>query len=135
MVQVLIPSRYYLQLLVEKNYPVEISKVDHFRQLQGYAIRSHMKKYLRVILRNIHTVENKKSQSGQTLVILILFVIIAILITTASTFTLIVNIRGADKVLQSDVTYDIAESGVENAILKLLRDPSYSGETITVGSG
>ncbi|HCR92651.1 MAG TPA: hypothetical protein DIU47_01725 [Candidatus Pacebacteria bacterium] len=33
------------------------------------------------------------------------------------------------------MAYDIAEAGTENALLRLLRNPAYTGETLTVGDG
>jgi hypothetical protein len=33
------------------------------------------------------------------------------------------------------IAFQVAESGAENAIIRLLRDPNYTGETLTVGTG
>ena len=33
------------------------------------------------------------------------------------------------------LTDEMAESGAENALLRLLRDPSYTGETLTIDTG
>ncbi len=77
----------------------------------------------------------KNKQSGQTLVMLLVFVIISITITSAATVVVIVNSLGSQKMQQSLNAFYAAESGVENALLRLLRDPNYSGETLTVGDG
>lgn len=74
-------------------------------------------------------------QDGQSLVILLSYMVIAIIISTASVALVINNSRGTDKVYQGTNSLDIAESGAETAMIKLLREPNYSGETLTVGNG
>jgi hypothetical protein len=74
-------------------------------------------------------------QKGQTLVLLLLFMVVAIMITTASVAMIVTNIKATDKISQGTTTVDLAESGAENAIIKLLRDPKYSGETRSFGGG
>ncbi len=79
--------------------------------------------------------KQKKHQKGQTLVILLVYMVMAIIVTTASVSMILVNSRGADKLLQGTTAYDVAESGAETAMVKLLRDTSYTGETLTVSGG
>lgn len=72
----------------------------------------------------------KNLSKGQTLVSLILFVSIATIIISA-----MVTIIGSNSILasvnqRSLLVKQAAENGVENAFLNLLRNPSYSGETI-----
>lgn len=74
-------------------------------------------------------------QQGQTLVLLLIFMVVAIMITTASVAMIVTNIKATDKLSQGTTAMDVAESGAENAVIKLLRDPNYSGETLTVGEG
>jgi len=74
-------------------------------------------------------------QQGQTLIILLIYMVIAIIITTASIALVINSSRGTDKVYQGANSLDIAESGAETAMIKLLRDPNYIGETVAVGNG
>ncbi len=76
-----------------------------------------------------------KNQQGQTLIILLIYMVIAIIVTTASIALVINSSRGTDKVYQGANSLDIAESGAETAMIKLLRDPNYIGETVTVGNG
>lgn len=76
-----------------------------------------------------------RQDKGQTLVIFLIYILVAIIVTTAAVAILVSNSRNTDKVYQGTTAYDIAESGAETAILKLLRNPSYTGETLTVGSG
>jgi hypothetical protein len=75
------------------------------------------------------------STNGQAMVLLLLYVIIAILITTASVATISINSRATDKLYQGTTALNIAESGAETAMIKLLRDPNYSGETLPIGTG
>jgi len=74
-------------------------------------------------------------QKGQTLIILLIYMVIAIIVTTASIALVINSSRGTDKVYQGANSLDIAESGAETAMIKLLRDPNYIGETVAVGNG
>ena len=74
-------------------------------------------------------------QKGQTLVILLSYMIIAITITAASIALVLNSSSGTGKVYQGISALEIAQSGAENAIVRLLRDPNYSGETLDVGSG
>lgn len=76
-----------------------------------------------------------KNNSGQTLVILMTYMVIAIIVTTASIALVINSSIGTDKVYQGANSLDIAESGAETAMIKLIRDPSYTGETVDVGNG
>ena len=74
-------------------------------------------------------------QQGQTLVILLTYMVIAIIVTTASIALVINSSKGTDKVYQGTNSLDIAESGAETAMIKLLRDPNYAGEVVIVGNG
>jgi len=76
-----------------------------------------------------------KNTSGQTLVLLLIYVVVAMIITTAAVAISVVNSRATDKVYQGTTAYDVAESGAETAMLKLLRNPNYLGETLTVNGG
>src|SRR3990167_9830205 len=81
---------------------------------------------------------NKKkyrTSRGQTIILLLAFVIIAIIVTSAAVISISVNIKASDKVYQGTTVYDLAESGAENAIIKLLRDNNYSGETLNLSQG
>ena len=72
-------------------------------------------------------------QAGQTLIALLVFISVAMMVTLASAAVALVNTRANTAVSVADATLQAAESGVENAHMQLLRTPSYSGETMTVG--
>lgn len=75
-------------------------------------------------------------QRGQTLITLLFFVVIAVTITSAAVIVIFSNNLAADKTMQGDESYYVAESGIENAILRFLRNPSYTGESnLAVGTG
>ena len=74
-------------------------------------------------------------KKGQTLVFLLVFMTIAITVTAAAVVLMVVNSQSANRMELGSIAYDVAEGGAENAILRLLRDPSYTGETLTIGTG
>ncbi len=79
----------------------------------------------------------KNWQKGQALVTLLFFMLIGITVTSSAIAVLITNAAGTSYSDQGTQSYYIAESGIEDAILKLIRNPSYtsSGYTISVGGG
>lgn len=70
-------------------------------------------------------------QSGQTLIALLFFIMVGIIVTSASILALSVNAQAAQKLSQGEVVRQLAETGGENALLQLLRDNNYTGETMT----
>lgn len=72
---------------------------------------------------------------GQTLVIFLVFIVIAMTVISAAVAIIVTNTIGSSHTEQSRMSYMIAESGMENALIRLLRDPSYQGEILPVGSG
>jgi hypothetical protein len=74
-------------------------------------------------------------QSGQTLVALLAFMATAIIITTGAAAVTVANLQSATEYSRGEQALQVAESGVDNALLRLVRDPAYTGETLTVGSG
>lgn len=75
-------------------------------------------------------------QSGQALVMLLVFMVVAIIMTTMAVALVIINATAASQVEQGDMALKLAESGAENAILRLMRNPAYTGtETFTIDTG
>lgn len=74
-------------------------------------------------------------RNGQALVMLLIFITMAITVTTAGVILTINNSQASSGFEQSAIARDIAESGAENALIRMLRDPSYAGETLTMGTG
>lgn len=69
---------------------------------------------------------------GQSLISLVIFMVIAIIIISGAVAVIIINSKATSKFYQGIVSYDLAEAGIENALLRLLRDPGYPGETLTI---
>jgi hypothetical protein len=66
---------------------------------------------------------------GQALVTLLIYILIIITISTAAVILLVTNTTAGTKLQEGTVAYYAAESGVENALLRVLRDPTYTGES------
>jgi hypothetical protein len=75
-----------------------------------------------------------KHFSGQTMVTLLIFVIVAMIITAGAVVLTLTNSRASEKFNTGTDAYYVAESGIENALLRVIRDPSYTGETLLVNS-
>ena len=78
---------------------------------------------------------NAHKQSGQALVALLVFTIISITIASAAIAIVLINSGSARTLEQGNLTKSASESGVENALIRLLRDPNYAGETLTQDDG
>src|SRR5690242_833690 len=78
-----------------------------------------------------------KNESGQALVTLLFFIMIGITVTSAAITILIANSFGSSYAEQGTTAYFIAESGAEDALIKLVRNPSFtsSGYSLAVNGG
>jgi len=78
-------------------------------------------------------------QSGQALVSLLFIAIIGITIISAAAVLVYGNIQSASVTEQGTYAYYVAESGAEEGLLRLLRDPNYPGtpvgQSLAVGLG
>lgn len=75
------------------------------------------------------------SQSGQALAALLIFSAVGMVIMTATVAAAITSSQQVSSFDRSHEALYIAESGAENALYRMLRDPSYAGETLPVGEG
>lgn len=73
-------------------------------------------------------------QAGQTIIALLIFMMLAILITTTAVTITVINIQGNTQSNFGELARQAAETGAENALLQLERDPTYVGETMTINS-
>lgn len=87
-------------------------------------------KLLNIIINN-----NKLNQKGQALITLLVFVVMATVIIAGAVSVSIINTQSTYKFADSQAALKVAETGVENALLKLLRNPDFAGEILTVGEG
>ena len=70
----------------------------------------------------------KKYEKGQSLVLLLIFVLMAMTFAITAILTTIVNSGSVTTMQRGIEVRELADSGVENALLELIRDPSYAGE-------
>ncbi len=74
-------------------------------------------------------------QSGQTLAALVAFMTVALTLTVAATVVTLTNAQTSSQYSLGQEALRYAETGADNAMQRLLRDPSYTGETLPVGDG
>ena len=72
---------------------------------------------------------------GQVMITMLYIMVVGILVTTGAAFALISNTQAATTYEAGTLAQTVAESGLENALLRLIRDPSYAGETFVITSG
>lgn len=80
--------------------------------------------------------KNQKLQRGQALITLLFFTVIAITIITATVTMLFINNLSASTSEQGTVAYYLAESGAEDAYLRILRNPklTVSNQVLTIAT-
>ncbi len=74
-------------------------------------------------------------QKGQALVILLFYMVIAIALTTTAVAVIVANSLSITRTEEGAHALEIAESGAENALIRLIRDTTYSGETLPMDGG
>ncbi len=75
---------------------------------------------------------NSQLKKGQTLVMLLVFIAVATAITTAAVTLIISSGKSVTSLKEGGDVFKAAESAAENAYLRLLRNPFYTGETLTI---
>lgn len=80
-------------------------------------------------------IPRSEATRGQVLLMLLIFMIIGITVTSAAIGVIITNSINAQKVQSGTVALQTAESGIENGLLRLLRNPFYTGDTININDG
>lgn len=76
-----------------------------------------------------------KKEGGQALITLLVFTVMASVIIAGAIAMIIINSQATGTLVNSEEALKIAESGVDNAAMRLLRDSGYTGETLIVGNG
>lgn len=71
-------------------------------------------------------------QKGQTITALLIFMVIAISVTAGAAALMSINLAGLSKIEMGTDILLAAESGAENALIQVLRNPNYTGETMTI---
>ncbi len=73
--------------------------------------------------------------NGQALISLLVFAVVGMIVVTGAVAVMIINMSTTTTYALGDETYQVAEAGVENGILRFLRNSNYSGETLPIGNG
>ncbi len=76
-----------------------------------------------------------KNQSGQAIIVLLFFMIIAITLSTTAIAVVASNSLSVTRTEESIHALEIAEAGAQNALIRLIRNPNYAGETLTIDGG
>ncbi len=74
-------------------------------------------------------------RKGQTLVVLLVFIAMAMAVVSAAVAVVITNTQGSTRFEVGQMALGLGESGAEEALLMLLRDPNYAGSTLTTVDG
>ena len=77
----------------------------------------------------------KTSEKGDILVSLLFFMVISIAIISSIVFIAFNTLKSGTNLEQGTLAYYGAETGIENALLRLVRNPSYPGETLVLDQG
>lgn len=77
----------------------------------------------------------QKKSAGMALVTVIIFAAVATIVITLGITLMVVQTSSSSRVASAQETLIIAESAMENALIRLLRNPNYAGETLTFPNG
>ncbi len=75
------------------------------------------------------------NQGGQALITLLFFSIIGIMIASAAVLIISNGGISTNREQLGELAYYTAEAGAENAMVRTLRNPSYTGETLLLNNG
>jgi hypothetical protein len=73
--------------------------------------------------------------AGMALVSVLIFSVVAMIVITAAMSLSVATAQSNQQFMQGQVALNNAESGADNALIQLLRNPNYSGETLTLPEG
>lgn len=71
-------------------------------------------------------------ERGQAVITVLFVVVVGMLVTTGAIFSLVNAFEASSQQELGALAYQAAESGIEHSMLRLMRDPLYTGETLTV---
>jgi hypothetical protein len=78
----------------------------------------------------------RSPESGQALISLLFFAIVAITVTSSAIVITASNSLAADKIQEGIDVYSVAEAGAEEGLMRYLRNPNFTGpETLQVDGG
>jgi hypothetical protein len=77
----------------------------------------------------------RQQQNGQTIIMLLVFMMLAITLALSAIAVVIINTRGDVAYQSGEQARFNAEAGIENAMIRLERDPTYRGESLLLDNG
>lgn len=69
------------------------------------------------------------------MITMLYIMVIGILVTTGAAYAVIANTQSTTSFETGARARQVAESGIENALLRMIRNPAYTGETLEVNPG
>ena len=78
-------------------------------------------------MKQIHT-----ASKGQAVITVIFIAVIGMFIATGAIFTVANALESSSSEEMGAAAFQAAESGIENSVLRLMRDPTYTGETMNI---
>lgn len=77
------------------------------------------------------------NEGGQSLVTLLVFVSSAIIVTSGAVIVAVTNVQSTTRLSRSETVFQVAQAGVEEATIQILRNPSYtvSDALLSIGEG
>jgi Tfp pilus assembly protein PilV len=76
-----------------------------------------------------------QQKQGLALITVLIFGAVALIVIVFGITLMVIQTNTARQFSSGQKALILAESGMENALLRLLRDPNYSGEILTLGNG
>lgn len=76
-----------------------------------------------------------RSEQGSSLITLIVIVAVMTALTSALVIVVANSMRTNSKYASSEMALAAAEAGAEQAVMRTIRDPGYTGETMAVDDG
>jgi len=86
-------------------------------------------------LNSIRVTTKRGGSPGIVLISLLVFMTMAIIVAVASVSLIINKRQSSQQIAGSTQALNLAESGIENAMLKLIRNPNYAGEILQLPEG
>jgi len=77
----------------------------------------------------------KNNSGGFALVILMFLMVLAVTVITAAVSLMILGSSSSTLLISGDSAKSIADSCIENAIIRIIRNPAYSGESLDMNEG
>lgn len=74
-------------------------------------------------------------QHGSSIITILVFMVVISTVVTTSVAIALNNARATNIATQGLQAEMVAQSGAENALLRLLRDPNYTGEILSMDDG